>query len=123
MAGAIASVTGFGIGSILTPLFSLQMETKIAITAVAIPHLSATLLRFWTLRGHVDRSVFRDFGIASAAGGLIGAVMHAVASSRLLTLVFGLLLVFAGLAELTRLSRRVRFGPRAARLAGATSGL
>ena len=36
IAGAIASVAGFGIGSLLTPLFALQTGTKLAVAAVAI---------------------------------------------------------------------------------------
>src|SRR5262245_24163632 len=72
-AGAIASVAGFGIGSILTPLFSWQSGTKFAVAAVSIPHLAGTAVRFWLLRGHIDRRVLLSFGLASAAGGLLGA--------------------------------------------------
>ena len=45
-AGAIASVTGFGIGSLLTPAFGLQVSTKIAVAAVSVPHVVGTALRF-----------------------------------------------------------------------------
>ena len=41
-AGAIASVAGFGIGSILTPVFALRVDMPLAVAAVAIPHLAAT---------------------------------------------------------------------------------
>ena len=70
VAGAIASVVGFGIGGVLTPLLSLQLGTRLAVAAVSIPHLIATIARFWMLRNQVDRKVLVNFGILSAAGGL-----------------------------------------------------
>jgi uncharacterized membrane protein YfcA len=123
VAGAIAAVTGFGIGSLLTPVLALQTGTKLAVAAVAIPHFVGTLLRFWILRKHVDRRVVLGFGITSAIGGLIGALLNSWASSRVLGIVFGLLLVLAGLTELTGWIRRVRWGRSAAWIAGALSGL
>ena len=50
LAGGIASIAGFGIGSLLTPLVASQYGMKTAVGAVAIPHFIATVLRFWRLR-------------------------------------------------------------------------
>lgn len=50
VAGAIASIAGFGIGSILTPLLSLWLGTKLAVAAVSIPHFIGTALRFSLIR-------------------------------------------------------------------------
>jgi uncharacterized membrane protein YfcA len=123
LAGSIASVVGFGIGSILTPLLGWQVGTKLAVAAVSIPHLAGTALRFWRLRGHIDRRVLFSFGLASAAGGLTGALLHSWANSPALAIVLGVLLVFAGLMGLTGLGERLRFGGPWAWLAGAASGL
>jgi uncharacterized membrane protein YfcA len=122
LAGAIASVAGFGIGSILTPLLALRVGTKLAVAAVSIPHLIATALRFVRIREHVDKRVFLNFGITSAAGGLLGALLHARFSSTVLSYVLGTLLVFAGIMGVTGLSRRMRFEGAAAWIAGALSG-
>ena len=122
LAGGVASIAGFGIGSLLTPLLALRVGTQLAVAAVAIPHVVGTVQRFWKLRSHVDRRVLLGFGITSAAGGLIGALLHSQASSRALALVFGLLLVLAGVSELTGWSQRVRWGRQAAWIAGALSG-
>ena len=121
-AGAIATVTGFGIGSVLTPLLAVRVGTQLAVAAVSIPHFFATALRFWRLRAHVDRRVLISFGIPSALGGLTGALLHSVAANRILSIVFGAILVFVGLSELTGLSRRMRFGRITAWIAGALSG-
>lgn len=121
-AGSIASVAGFGIGSLLTPLLALETGTKAAVAAVSIPHLAGTLLRFWLLRRHVDRRVLWSFGLTSAAGGLAGALLHSRAGSPALTLLFAGLLVFAGAMGLTGLAQRLRFRGAAAWAAGALSG-
>ena len=122
-AGAMASVTGFGIGSLLTPTFGLQVGTKIAVAAVSIPHAAGTALRCWLLRERVDRHVLFTFGLTSASGGLVGALLHEWVSSPFLTLVFGALLVFVAISELTGLARRMRFRGVVAWMAGAASGL
>jgi uncharacterized membrane protein YfcA len=121
-AGAIASVAGFGIGSILTPLFAIHFGTKLAVAAVSVPHLIATALRFVRIGEHVDKCVFVSFGITSAAGGLLGALLHARFSSIALSYVLGALLVFAGMMGVTGLSRRMRFEGVAAWIAGTLSG-
>lgn len=121
-AGAIASVAGFGIGSTLTPLVAIRYGMKLAVVLVAIPHFSATLLRAWRLRHQVDRTVLVRFGIASAAGGITGALLHNRVESGGVGIVFGCVLVVAGLAGLTRLWERVRFGRKAAWIAGIVSG-
>ena len=123
VAGGIAAVTGFGIGSLLTPLLALRTGTKLAVAAVAIPHVIGTSLRFWKLRRHVDRRVLVGFGIASAVGGLTGALLHERASSPALSVVFGCLLILAATAELTGWIQRVHWGRFAAWVAGALSGL
>jgi uncharacterized membrane protein YfcA len=123
LAGALAAVTGFGIGSLLTPLLALEMDTRLAVAAVSIPHVVGTALRFWLLSGSVDRNVLLRFGLTSAAGGLTGAMLQGHASNRWLTLIFGALLVLAAVSELTGLAGRLRFKGHAAWIAGALSGL
>ncbi|MGO9952263.1 MAG: TSUP family transporter [Dissulfurispiraceae bacterium] len=63
IAGATASVVGFGIGSLLTPLIALRFGTHTAIVVVALPRMVGSLLRWWRLRHSVDRSVLVHFGI------------------------------------------------------------
>jgi uncharacterized membrane protein YfcA len=44
LAGGIAAVTGFGIGSLLTPVPALQVDTRLA--AVSVPHVIGTAVRY-----------------------------------------------------------------------------
>ncbi|MGD0999345.1 MAG: sulfite exporter TauE/SafE family protein [Candidatus Brocadiia bacterium] len=122
-AGGIAGLSGFGIGSLLTPLLAVRAGTKLAVAAVAIPHVAGTALRFWLLRKAIDRRVLWSFGLTSAAGGLLGALLYRYAASRALTFVFACLLIFAGVLGLTGLAQRLRFTGAAAWVAGALSGV
>lgn len=124
IAGAIAAISGFGIGSVLTPVLSSQFDVRLAIALVSLPHLAGTFVRFLLVRAHIDRDVLLGFGAASAIGGLVGAALQAVVQSAALAVVFGLLLVFAGLGSLTGFAQRMRFsGRRSALVGGALSGL
>jgi uncharacterized membrane protein YfcA len=123
LASAIAAVAGFGIGSLLTPAFGLLVGTRLAVAAVSVPHVIGTLLRFWALRRYVDGPILWRFGIASAAGGLTGALLHNQAGGLWLTVVFGALLLFVAASELSGLSRRMRFHGAVAWIAGVASGL
>jgi uncharacterized protein len=123
IAGGIASVTGFGIGSLLTPMLALQVDTRLAVAAVSIPHVIGTAIRFGLLRGGVDRQVLRNFGVTSAVGGLIGAALNSWASTRWLSVIFGVLLLFAAGGEASGLAHRMRFRGWIAWVAGALSGL
>jgi len=122
VAGGIAAVTGFGIGSLLTPILAVETGTKLAVAAIAIPHFVGTAQRFWILRKHVDRRVLLGFGVASAIGGLTGALLHTWLSNRFLSVVFGALLVFAAVSVYTGWVERIQWGRRAAWLAGILSG-
>jgi uncharacterized protein len=124
VAGMIASIAGFGIGSLLTPVLATQLDVRLAIALVSLPHFVATLARFFMVRAHIDRDVLLGFGAASAIGGLAGAALQTVVRSIALAIVFGALLLFAGITSLTGLTRRMRIHGRAAALAGgALSGL
>jgi uncharacterized membrane protein YfcA len=122
IAGAVAGVSGFGIGSLLTPLLAVSFGTKLAVAIVSVPHLVGTVARFIPLRKQVDRKVFLNFGTLSAAGGLVGALLNARLNSPWLTIVFGGLLLFAGLAGLTGFVDRMRFGRLMAWVTGGLSG-
>lgn len=106
LAGGTASIVGFGIGSLLTPLLAIRLGTDVAIAAVALPHLSGSALRGWRLRAAVDWPLFVRFGVLSAVGGLVGALAFARLAPEVLTPILGGLLVLTAVASLTRWSER-----------------
>jgi uncharacterized membrane protein YfcA len=99
LAGAIAAVSGFGIGSVITPLLLLRFSAPEAVSLVALPHAWATALRLYQLRRSIHGPTFRQFGLASAAGGLAGALLQGSLGGLGLTLVLALLLLTAGVGE------------------------
>jgi uncharacterized membrane protein YfcA len=123
LGSGVAAVAGFGIGSLLTPLISARFGMRAAVALVALPHVVATLLRFVKLHGHLERRIFWTFGVANAAGALVGALLHSVASNPSLQWLLAALLFFAGVLSLFRYADRMRFGPILAWPAGALSGV
>jgi uncharacterized membrane protein YfcA len=122
-AGAVAAITGFGIGSLLTPALTMQLDARVAVAAVSIPHVIGTAFRFWLLRATVDRRLLLSFGLTSAAGGVTGALLQRQFAASWLLIVFGSLLLFTAAAEIIGFGRRMRFRGPAAWIAGALSGL
>lgn len=120
--GATAAVVGFGIGSLLTPLFAAELGTAIAVAAVTIPHALATAVRCWRLRSAVDRGVLVRFGLLSAAGGLAGALVYTRLGPTTLTRILGLLLLLTSVAQLTGWSTRWRAQGPVVALLGVCSG-
>jgi uncharacterized membrane protein YfcA len=122
IAGSTASLVGFGIGSLLTPVLAPRLGTDLAIAAVALPHLAGSLLRGWRLRASIDRSVLARFGLLSAAGGLVGAFAFARLAPSVLPRVLGLVLVLTATAGLTKWSERWHPRGALAWVLGALSG-
>jgi hypothetical protein len=122
LAGSTAAVSGFGIGSILTPLLAASYGMAPAVAAVALPHAAATALRCWRLRRHIDVAVLRRFGVPSALGGLAGAALYARLGGRALTVILGVLLIVTAVGGLTGVMSRLRPKGAAVWALGAASG-
>jgi uncharacterized membrane protein YfcA len=106
VSGATASVVGFGIGSLLTPLLATRYDASVAIAAVTLPHALATGVRCWRLRASIDRRVLVQFGLLSAAGALAGASLYTRLDPTALTGILGALLLLTAAAQLTGWSAR-----------------
>jgi uncharacterized membrane protein YfcA len=122
LGGITAAISGFGIGSLLTPALSTRFSVADAILAVSIPHAVATAFRCFRLRKAIDWTLIRGFGVASAAGGLAGALLLFQLGSHV-KLVLGILLVATAVAGLTGWTRRVSPGGTMSVALGGLSGL
>ena len=93
-----------------------------AILAVSIPHAVATAVRCWRLRRSIDRQVLKGFGLASAAGGIVGAfaLFRFESEARL---ILGILLLATGIAGLTGWNRTITPSGIASTVLGGLSGL
>ena len=122
LAGATAAVSGFGIGSLLTPILAARVGATAAVAAVALPHAVATAIRCWRLRRHVDWSVLARFGVPSALGGLAGALFYARLGGRSLAVILGLMLIVTAVAGVTGVMTRLHPRGAAVWLLGLASG-
>ena len=122
VAGATASVVGFGIGSLITPVLAWRFGPGVAVAAVALPHFAGSVIRGWRLRQFIDRELLLRFGVLSATGGLIGALAFARFAPDVLGRVLGALLLLTAAAGITEWSKRWK--PRGAVIwiLGALSG-
>jgi uncharacterized membrane protein YfcA len=122
VSGATAAVSGFGIGSLLTPLLAVRYGMPLAVAAVTIPHATATAVRCWRLRASISWPVLRSFGVLSAAGGLGGALLYIRFDARELSVFLGILLVATGIAATTEWVKRLQPRGIASHLMGLLSG-
>src|SRR5262245_49973842 len=99
--GATATVVGFGIGSLMTPLLASQYGMDVAVAAVTLPHALATAVRCWRLRAGIDVRILWRFGLLSAAGALAGALAYTQLGPTGLTRVLGVLLLLTAGAQLS----------------------
>lgn len=79
LAAASASLltlfSGFGLGTLLTPVFALFFPVPVAIAATAIVHGANNLFKLGLLARDADWRVVARFGIPAALASLIGATL------------------------------------------------
>lgn len=122
LAGGIAAIVGFGVGSFLTPILAIKTGFGVAVAAVGIAHFVGSLLRFWLLRKEVSRRVLLSFGLLSAVGGLTGALLQGWAANAALALVFGGLMILAGVSNMIGWPDKLNSEGRIGWIAGLLSG-
>lgn len=66
-------VSGFGLGTLLLPVFAMFFPLPLAVLLTAVVHLLNNFLKLALLWSHVDRRVVFRFGLAAIAGATFGA--------------------------------------------------
>lgn len=120
---ALVLMSGFGLGTLLTPLFVVFYDIKIAVFLVAIVHFSNNLFKLGLFFRHLDRAVLKRFGALSVAGALVGSLLQAWLQSQTLKIGLGVLLVILGTAEFLPPRFSWRIPKRLDPLGGFLSGL
>ncbi|PCI96295.1 MAG: hypothetical protein COB15_10880 [Flavobacteriales bacterium] len=108
--------SGFGVGTILTPVFVLFFPIEIAIAMTAIVHFLNNLFKFGLTYKNIDKSVLLKFGLPAIPFALLGAWLLVSISTEntllssftilgfecnvyLIQLIVGLLMLFFAIAE------------------------
>jgi len=73
LASGLTFFSGFGLGTLLTPVFALFFPVQTAIAATAIVHLANNLFKMGLVGRHADWSAVARFGIPATAAAVIGA--------------------------------------------------
>ena len=129
-ASMLTFLCGFGLGTILTPVFFLLFGTEyggleFAIGATAIVHFLNNIFKFGLMRKSIDKKIALKFGLTAIPFALIGALTLYFIGDRplysfsafglasevsLLGLVFGIMIIFFSLLEiLPRLGEKLAF--------------
>lgn len=141
LAAGIAAITllsGFGLGTVLMPVFALFFPIEVAIAATGIVHLSNNLFKLALVGRFADRTVALRFGIPAVIAAFIGAALLSlltpaaplhtymlanhtatITPAKLITAL--ILTIFAAL-ELTPAYQRLALPPRFLSLGGVLSG-
>lgn len=130
--------SGFGLGTVLMPVFALFFPVPLAIAATAVVHFANNLFKFGLMAKQADWRVVVQFSVTAAIAAMVGAdlltlfdTMPAVASYTLggstfeitiIKAVIGTLITMFALLELWPRFQALAFPPRWLALGGALSG-
>ena len=139
LAALLTLFSGFGLGTLLMPVFALFLPLPLAVAATAVVHLANNLFKSALLLRHADWAVVARFGLPALLAALLGASLLAGLSDdprvllryelagelRTVTVLgatMGLLILGFALFELLPLAERATLSPRWLPLGGLLSG-
>lgn len=138
LASLLTLFSGFGLGTLLTPVFGLFFPAHIAVALTGIVHLLNNLFKVSLLGKQADKKMVLRFGIPSVIGGLLGAWLLLQVSEMApladwqwgekvfriepLKLLIGMLMIFFALMEVVPVLKKMQFGQRYLSAGGLLSG-
>lgn len=137
LAGALTLITGFGLGTILLPVFAIFFPAPVAVAATAVVHLINNLSKLALVGRWIDKRVFLRFGIPAMLAAILGAILldlvgtlptltaYTIASRTAeitpVALTIGLLVIIFGILELRDIEKK-GYDPKLLPLGGILSG-
>lgn len=123
LSAALTLMTGFGLGTILTPVFLIFYDVKIAILIVAVVHLSNNLLKISLFSRHISIDILKRFGSLTLVGAFIGAFFQGKMDSSAVKILLGIALMFLGLKDVSGFGEKLRLPQKIDFIGGFLSGL
>jgi uncharacterized membrane protein YfcA len=75
LASLLTLISGFGLGTLMTPVFVLFFPVELAIALTAVVHLLNNIFKFGLLFKSVDRNIVLWFGVPGILGAYLGATV------------------------------------------------
>lgn len=138
IASGLTFFSGFGLGTILLPVFALFFPIELAIAMTAIVHLLNNLLKLALTYRNCVKSVVIQFGVPALLSAMLGAFVLQKLSQRPslceytlgehsfdispIKLVIAIVLLFFSLMELLPRLKKIQFPPQYLWLGGLLSG-
>lgn len=130
--------SGFGLGTLLTPVFAMFFPLSLAVAATAVVHLANNLFKLGLLAHQADRDTLLRFGVPAAVAALVGAgllswldqlpqlLSYELGESHhqitLVKAVIGSLIILFALLEFSSRFQSLALSPRYLPLGGMLSG-
>lgn len=130
--------SGFGLGTILVPIFAIFFPLELAISLTAIVHFLNNAFKGYLVGKNADRSIVLKFGIPAIISAFIGAyvltliswikpihvysIFHLTASVTITKLLIGGLLCFFALFDIIPSLSKLEFNKKYIPLGGVLSG-
>lgn len=138
LASALTVFSGFGLGTLMLPVFAIFFPTPIAVVITAVVHFGNNLVKLAIFGRRADRSIVRRFGVPALLASFLGAHLLVVLagdapvtsyslfgtthSVTVVGLVIGFLIAaFAAWEVIPRL-QRIALDPKYLPVGGALSG-
>lgn len=130
--------SGFGLGTILMPVFAVFFPIEVAVAATAVVHFAHNVFKVGAVGGMADKSLVLRFGLPAMAAALVGATALGLvaqfepirsysigpltANITPLKLLMAMLMLVFAMFELLPVLRKLRFGKEHLVLGGLLSG-
>lgn len=139
LAAGLTMYSGFGLGTLMLPVFALFLPVEMAVVATALVHGANNVFKVSLLGRHADREVVLKFGITAILAAILGAMAlgYLVRMDDSLTvhvneaeiseitpvkMMIGLMMIGFALFELLPVFRKLQFDRRYLPLGGLLSG-
>lgn len=137
LASILTFYSGFGLGTLLLPVFALWFPLREAVIMTAVVHLFNNLFKLALVKNFIDRFILIRFGLPALGAAILGSlalqwiseinIAYPVkigpfrASLTVLNLILGLSILTFGILEFIHFEKRL-FGKRSLILGGILSG-
>ncbi|MBA3956799.1 MAG: sulfite exporter TauE/SafE family protein [Parachlamydiaceae bacterium] len=134
----ITLFSGFGLGTVLMPVFAIFFPLSVAIASVAVVHLANNLFKAFLVGKYAKTSVVIKFGIPAALAAALGAYLLSFFSNwppissyhlngldfkiTIIGIIVGSIVMFSSIFELVPRFSRLSFDQEYIPLGGAISG-